>query len=80
MRDMTDLLSRITIEPGKRSGRPCVRGLRIAVHDILGWLAAGMTEAEILSDYDELEADDIRAALTYAANAVDHSVVTVAAA
>jgi uncharacterized protein (DUF433 family) len=64
---MSDLLSRITIEPGKRSGRPCIRGLRIAVHDILGWLAAGMTEAEILSDYDELEAADIRASLAYAA-------------
>lgn len=77
---MSDLLSRITIEPGKRSGRPCIRGLRIAVHDILSWLAAGMTEAEILSDYDELEPDDIRAALAYAANALDHSIVTVAAA
>jgi uncharacterized protein (DUF433 family) len=80
MRGMSDLLFRITIEPGKRSGRPCIRGLRIAVHDILGWLAAGMTEAEILSDYDELEPDDIRAALAYAANALDHSIVTVAAA
>lgn len=77
---MSDLLSRITIEAGKRSGRPCIRGMRIAVHDILGWLAAGMTEAEILADYDELEPDDIRAALTYAAAAVDHSVVSVAAA
>lgn len=74
-----DLLSRITIESGKRSGRPCIRGLRIAVHDILGWMAAGMTEAEILADYDELEADDLRAALAYAAHALDHSIVTVAA-
>lgn len=67
MRGMSDLLSRITIEEGKRSGRPCIRGLRIAVHDVLGWLAAGMTEAEILADYDELEAEDIRASLAYAA-------------
>jgi uncharacterized protein (DUF433 family) len=75
-----DLFSRITIEDGKRSGRPCIRGLRIAVHDILGWLAAGMTEAEILVDYDELEPKDIRAALAYATQALDHPVITVAAA
>ncbi|WAC58459.1 DUF433 domain-containing protein [Brevundimonas sp. SL130] len=74
-----DLLSRITIEDGKRGGRPCIRGLRIAVHDILGWLASGMTEAQILSDYEELEADDLRAALTYAAQALDHSVAAAAA-
>lgn len=77
---MNDLLSRITLEDGKRGGRPCIRGLRIAVHDILGWLAAGMTEAEILADYDELEREDLRAALAYAAQALDHSIVTVAAA
>lgn len=74
-----DLLSRITIDSGRRSGRPCIRGSRIAVHDILGWLAAGMTEAEILADYDELEPEDLRAALIYAAQALDHSIVTVAA-
>jgi len=74
-----DLLSRITIEDGKRGGRPCIRGLRVAVHDILGWLASGMTEAEILSDYEELEADDLRAALAYAARALDHSVAAAAA-
>ncbi|MGA0544015.1 DUF433 domain-containing protein [Brevundimonas sp. VNH65] len=77
---MSDLLSRITIQDGKRSGRPCIRGMRIAVHDILGWMAAGMTDAEILSDYDELEPEDLRAALLYAAKALDHSIVTVAAA
>lgn len=76
---MSDLLSRITIEEGKRGGRPCIRGMRIAVHDVLGWLAAGMTEAEILSDYDELEADDLRAALAYAAQELDHAVVVAAA-
>ena len=58
----------ITIEPGKRGGRPCVRGMRIAVADVLGWLAAGMTEQQILSDYPELTETDIRACLAYAAD------------
>ena len=57
----------ITIESGKRGGRPCVRGLRIAVADVLGWLAAGMSHDEIRSDYPELTEDDIRACLAYAA-------------
>jgi len=58
----------ITIEPGKRGGRPTIRGMRIAVADVLGWLAAGMTHAEILSDYPELTEEDIRACLAYAAD------------
>jgi uncharacterized protein (DUF433 family) len=58
----------ITIEPGKRGGRPCIRGMRIAVADVLGWLAAGMTHEEILSDYPELSEEDIRACLAYAAD------------
>lgn len=58
----------ITIEPGKRGGRPCVRGMRIAVADVLGWLAAGMTHDQIRSDYPELTEDDIRACLAYAAD------------
>jgi uncharacterized protein (DUF433 family) len=58
----------ITIEPGKRGGRPCVRGLRIGVADVLGWLAAGMSHQEILADYPELTEDDIRACLAYAAD------------
>jgi uncharacterized protein (DUF433 family) len=58
----------ITIEPGKRGGRPCVRGMRVAVGDVLGWLAAGMSHAQILSDYPELTEDDIRACLAYAAD------------
>jgi len=58
----------ITIEPGKRGGRPCIRGMRIAVADVLGWLAAGMTHQEILSDYPELTEEDIRACLAYAAD------------
>ena len=58
----------ITMEPGKRGGRPCVRGMRIAVADVLGWLAGGMSHDEILSDYPELTEDDIRACLAYAAD------------
>lgn len=58
----------VTIEPGKRGGRASIRGMRIAVADILGWLAAGMSHQEILSDYPELTEDDIRAALAYAAD------------
>jgi uncharacterized protein (DUF433 family) len=56
----------ITIEPGKRGGRPTIRGMRIAVSDVLGWLAAGMSHQEILSDYPELTEDDIRACFAYA--------------
>ena len=58
----------ITIEPGKRGGRPCIRGMRITVADVLGWLAAGMSHADILADYPELTEDDIRACLAYAAD------------
>ncbi len=58
----------ITIEPGKRGGKPCIRGLRITVYDILNWLAAGMTFKEILSDFPDLEENDIRAALSFAAD------------
>jgi uncharacterized protein (DUF433 family) len=58
----------ITIEPGKRGGRPCIRGMRITVGDVLGWLAAGMTYDAILSDYPELTEADIRACLAYAAD------------
>lgn len=65
---MAEYRSIITIEPGKRGGRPCVRGMRIAVADVLGWLAAGMSHDEILADYPELTADDIRACLAYAAD------------
>jgi uncharacterized protein (DUF433 family) len=59
---------RISIEPGKRSGQPCIRGLRITVWDVLNWLAAGMTESEILGDYPELEPEDFRAIYEYAAH------------
>ena len=67
----------ITIEPGKRGGRPCVRGMRVAVSDVLGWLAAGMSHEQILSDYPELTEDDIRACLAYAADR-ERRVLTVA--
>lgn len=59
---------RITLEPGKRGGRPCIRGLRITVYDVLAMLAEGMAEAEILEDFPELENADIRACLAYAAS------------
>lgn len=65
---MIDYKKIITIEPGKRSGKPCIRGMRITVGDILGWLASGMTIAEILEDFDELNANDIYAALSFAAD------------
>ncbi len=58
----------ITIEPGKRGGRPCIRGMRIAVSDVLGWLAAGMSHDQILADYPDLTEEDIRACLAYAAD------------
>ena len=62
-----DHLDRITLEPEKRGGKPCIRGLRITVHDVLEYLASGMTEAEILEDFPDLEREDIRAALAFAA-------------
>jgi len=58
----------ITIEPGKRGGKPCIRGLRITVYDILDYLAGGMSEQEILSDFPDLTAEDIRACLAFAAD------------
>jgi uncharacterized protein (DUF433 family) len=61
------LLERITIDPAVRFGKPCVRGTRITVGDVLGYLAGGMTEAELLADFPQLSHDDIRACLTYAA-------------
>ena len=58
----------ITIEPGKRGGRPCIRRMRIAVADVLGWLAAGMTHEAIIADYPELTENDIHACLAFAAD------------
>ena len=58
----------ITVEPGKRGGQPCIRGIRITVYDVLSYLASGMTEDEIVSDFPDLTRDDIRACLAYAAD------------
>jgi uncharacterized protein (DUF433 family) len=58
----------ITIEPGKRGGKPCIRRMRISVYDVLGWLAAGMSQAEIIDDFPELTAEDIRACLEFVAD------------
>ena len=70
--------SRITIEPGKRGGRPCVRGMRITVYDVLSYLAAGMTSAEVLDDFPYLTAEDIQACLAFAAERERATSVTVA--
>ena len=65
---MLDYTNIIMIDPGKRGGRPCIRGMRISIADALGWLAAGMSHDEILSDYPELTEEDIRACLAFAAH------------
>lgn len=62
-----DYRERITIEPGKRGGKPCVRGMRITVYDVLGYLASGMTYEEVLEDFPYLEREDILACLAFAA-------------
>ena len=64
---MPSLMERITLDPEVRSGKPVIRGTRITITDILEYLAGGMSEAEILEDFPDLQADDIRAALTFAA-------------
>lgn len=64
-----DYRKHITIEPGKRSGKPCIRGMRITVYDVLDYLASGMTREEILCDFPELTNDDISACLAFAADA-----------
>jgi len=68
-RDMSTVSTRITIEPGKRGGKPCICGLRITVWDVLGWLGAGMSEVEILSEHPDLEKADFPAVYQYAAEA-----------
>jgi len=72
---MMKLLERITVEPDKCGGRPCIRGMRIRVTDILGMLAEGVSHEEILKGFPYLEADDIRAALAYAARQADHAIL-----
>ncbi|KPV38929.1 hypothetical protein AN478_13430 [Thiohalorhabdus denitrificans] len=71
-------LERITTDPEVCGGRPCIRGLRIRVTDILELLASGASQDEILEDYPYLQAEDIQAALTYAARQSDHTVIDVA--
>lgn len=66
---------RITFNPNQCGGRPCIRGMRIRVKDVLELLAAGVSETEILRDFPYLETDDIRACLEYAAQEIDHSVL-----
>jgi uncharacterized protein (DUF433 family) len=63
-----DYTNVITIEPGKRNGKPCIRGLRITVSDVLDYLASGMSEDDILDDFPDLTRDDIRACLAFAAD------------
>jgi uncharacterized protein (DUF433 family) len=63
-----ELSELITVEPGKRSGQPCIRGMRITVRDVLEYLAGGMTVEEVLADFPELTLEDIRACLAYAAD------------
>jgi uncharacterized protein (DUF433 family) len=70
---------RITFDPEQCGGRPCIRGMRIRVKDVLDLLASGVPESEILEDFPYLEAEDIRACLTFAAEQADHAVIKVAA-
>jgi uncharacterized protein (DUF433 family) len=65
----------ITIEPGKRGGQPCIRGMRITVYDVLSYLASGMSEEEVISDFPELTHDDILACLSFAADREGQPVV-----
>lgn len=62
----------LTLEPGKRSGRPCIRGMRITVYDVLSYLASGMSQEDVLSDFPYLTPEDIRACLSYAADRERH--------
>ena len=70
-------MNRITLEPGKRGGRPCIRDLRITVYDVLSMLSTNMTQQEILEDFPELESEDILAALAFAADR-EHKVYSLA--
>lgn len=77
---MTDWRSIITLEPGKQGGKPCVRGLRISVQDVLGWLAADMSAEDVVREYPELIKEDVLACLAYAADREKHSARVRAAA
>jgi uncharacterized protein (DUF433 family) len=76
---MVDYHKIITIEPGKRGGKPCIRGIRITVGDVLGWLAAGMSHQDIIEDYPDLTEEDIRACLAYAADKERHPMIAFSA-
>ena len=67
-RSVVNSRSRITMEPGKRGGKPCIRGLRITVTDVLEYLASGMSPEQIVKDFPELTVDDIKACLAFAAD------------
>ena len=71
-------MDRITLEPGKRGGRTCIRNLRITVYDVLSMLSSGMSQQEILDDFPELTAEDIRSVLAYAADR-EHQVLSLKA-
>jgi uncharacterized protein (DUF433 family) len=72
---MTDQLSRITIDPSQCGGRPCIRGMRIRVTDVLDLLAAGLSSAQVLEELPDLEPEDITAALRFASRKVDHPIL-----
>jgi len=76
---MMNLLDRIAVDPAIRFGKPCVRGTRISVGDVLGYLAGGMSEAQILADFPQLTRDDVRACLAYAAERERRTLSTPAA-
>jgi len=75
--DMQDSQNRITVNPRQCGGRPCVRGMRIRVSDVLDLFASGLTAAEILEEMPDLEAEDLKACLTYARRRIDHPVLAV---
>lgn len=75
MNDMSELLERITVNPAQCGGRPCVRGMRIRVSDVLDLLAAGLSVPQIIDEMPDLEADDIRACTAYASRRVGHPVL-----
>ena len=72
----TDYRAILTLEPGKRGGNPCIRGMRITVYDVLSYLAAGMTVEQVLADFPYLTAEDIQACLSYAADRERRTLVT----
>lgn len=72
---MTELLDRITVDPEQCGGRPCIRGMRIRVIDVLDLLAAGLSPDEVLEELPDLEREDIQAALKFASRRLDHPVI-----